>query len=249
MDVASCRTACLEPGRILALLASLLLSMGLLACGENDTRTDPTVHRSLRSRAFAVRGVSADAPQAGRHLLGDYDNDDGRYVVRGTDGDNDDSTSPPDRDNDSDSNSAGRYDSDDGHVADFGHAAPPADRQAIVALVKRYYAAAVAGDGARACSLFFSPLARTYPKDLAEGSTRPYLHGLTRCPEVASRLFEQYHAQLSLDSATLRVTDVRLSGKLGLVVLGFTKLPSRLIEVMREGRRWTMYALLDSELP
>ena len=245
------RRAGVELRRLLALLIGMLVSMGSVACGHANPYTNPSARTPSQATATGRLATlsAADAAPAGRHLFGDYDSDDGRHVVHHSDGDNDDSSAPPDKDNDSDSSGKGRYDSDDGSVAEFGHKAPPSDRHAIVALVKSYYIAAVASNGAKACSLFFAPIAKTYPRDLAEGSERPYLRGLKTCAEVASKLFEQYHAQLSTYAATLTVTNVRLNGASGLVVLGFKTLPSHEVEVMREHGTWKMYTLLDTELP
>jgi hypothetical protein len=247
------RRADLNTRWLVALLTGALLSVGSLACGRASPHATQNSRTTSGTTAAADRRATtgaADAGSLGRHLFGDYDNDDGAYVVRESDGDPDDAgNNAPGKDGDSDGGGSGQYDGDDESVRDFGREAPPADRRAIVALVKSYYTAAVAGDGAKACSLFFSPLARTYPKDLAEGSTRPYLRGLTTCATVASKLFEQYHTQLSNDIATLKVADVRLAGKLGLAVLSFKGLPWRQVEVMREHRVWKMFSLLDSELP
>src|SRR6185312_6680543 len=71
------------------------------------------------------------------------------------------STSPPgwsERDTDGDIDSLGKspYDSDNDAIPAFGQPAGPADRRAIIALVRRYYAAAAAGNGIKACAMLYT---------------------------------------------------------------------------------------------
>jgi hypothetical protein len=178
--------------------------------------------------------------------VGDYDDDD--YGLARSDGDNDDDHQPADSDNDHDSNNVHYYDGDDRSVRNFGHRASPTDRRQIGQLVKNYYAIAVAGDGAKACSLIFLPLANAFPRSLGEAGPH-YLHGLKSCPAILSRMFELNHQLLIAYVATLEVTDVRRSGPIGLAVLHFMALPGRQVEVIRDHGSWMMYAPLDNELP
>jgi hypothetical protein len=143
---------------------------------------------------------------------------------------------------------------DDHSVRDYGHAASAADVQAVTAAVKRYYAAAVAGDGATACSLVYSGLAKrsnfseVVPGAYATASNSSVFRGKT-CAQVASLLFELNHQRLTEDVATLEVTGVRVSGAHGLALLAFRRTPERQIAVEHEGGAWKIDGLLDEELP
>jgi hypothetical protein len=120
------------------------------------------------------------------------------------------------------------------------------EKQRVIALVKRYYAAAAAGDGAKACSLLQSSLA----VGLAEAHGQSTREGAKTCASALSALFEQQHKQLAADEVTtMGVTDVRRKGSLGLVILGFKRMPEGEILIEREGGDWKINSLLDSEMP
>jgi hypothetical protein len=153
-----------------------------------------------------------------------------------------------DRDKDNDF-SAAADDTNHYSTFHFGHEASPSDRRAIEALVRRYYAAALAGDGKAACSLLYSTFAEAVPEDYGSYSFGEiYTRGKT-CPEVLTKLFGYRHAPLSTEVPRLRVVAVRLQHAYGMVVLGFRGLPDRQIPVQRERRTWKIEALLDGELP
>jgi hypothetical protein len=133
-------------------------------------------------------------------------------------------------------------------VLDFGHSATPVDRQAVTALVTRYYAAAAADNSATACSLIISSLANAVPEDYGQAPAPPYLRGGKTCQAVMSRLFTHFHRRMVTDAATLKVTQVRLKTTGGYAVLNFGVKPEREITVVREGHVWKVSSLLDSEL-
>ncbi|MGA9285387.1 MAG: hypothetical protein WBV85_08085 [Solirubrobacteraceae bacterium] len=233
-----------------ALLASTVALLGSFGCAGAGPHTGVATGPSSAGTVVGA-SAAADGKRAiptGPHTFGDYDDDDGYYDVGPSDYDNDDSEKPTDKDGDFDSSGGGQYDSDDNSVRYFGHSARPADRRAITALSKIYYAAAVADDGAKACSLIASPIAKLYPQSLGVGGP-PYLRGLKTCAEIVSKLFDQNHTQVRADAATLRVTNVRVEGKLGLAVLAFNGRPGRQMETIREHRSWKMLFPLDTELP
>jgi hypothetical protein len=140
-----------------------------------------------------------------------------------------------DSDNDSDN------DNDDYR---YGYAASAADKKAVTALVWRYYMAAEAGDGAKACTMIYSIFAEEIPEVHGEPPGPPALRGST-CAAVMSKLFKQHHRQLMADLAKLQVTDVRIRAHHALVLLGFKTVPPRTIRVHRERRVWKIDALLD----
>lgn len=152
---------------------------------------------------------------------------------------------PRDSDDDNDNSSNSRYDNDDNPVVYYGHTASAAEVQAITGLVKGYYAAAAASDGAKACSLIYSILAESVIEEYGQSTV---LHGKT-CSVVMSRLLKRVHWQLVADVARLKVTLVRVNGNHGLVLLRFGTIPERRVLVQRERGVWKMGVLLDIGVP
>jgi hypothetical protein len=151
---------------------------------------------------------------------------------------------------DNDNDPKGRIDDiNDSAVFNSGHAASVADKQAVTVLIKRYYAAALAGDGAAACSMINSTLVKAIPEDYGRGGP-PYLRSGKTCTAILMLVFKHVHHLLIAEVPRLEVTRVRLLGNnLALAVLGFKGMPEREISVGREGGAWKMYSLLDDELP
>jgi hypothetical protein len=149
------------------------------------------------------------------------------------------STHNNDRDNDGDHND------DDEGVLHYGHAADAAVRRASVALVMRYFAAAAAEDGARACSLLAPFIAESVAE---QNGHSPALRGAT-CPVVISKLFKLHHRRLALKNTTLRISEVRIEGDRGLVVLAFPTIPEvRQITERRIAGTWRLLDLFDGIL-
>lgn len=155
-----------------------------------------------------------------------------------------------DSDKDNDFSAAGD-EKNNNSTLNYGHAASVSDTRAITAVITRYYAVAVAGDGRKACSILYSSLAEAIQEDYGRGSEGPsYLRTGKTCSEVMVLLFKHFHSQFTAEFPKLEVTRVRLSNKhRGLAVLSFRALPEREIFVAREGYIWKMNALVDSELP
>jgi hypothetical protein len=145
-----------------------------------------------------------------------------------------------DRDNDGD-----RNDDDEG-VLDYGHAADAADRGQSVALIKRYFAAAAAANGARACSLLAPFIAESVVED--DGRTTA-LYG-NSCAAVMSKLFKLHHALLLAKDESMRIPSIRVEGSdKALAILEFTAIPEvRQIAERRVGGTWYVLELLDGIL-
>jgi hypothetical protein len=145
-----------------------------------------------------------------------------------------------DRDNDGDNND------DDQHVLNFGQTASPADRQAIAALVTRYFAAAASENGKQACALLVPFIAESVVEKY--GQTTPRLRGKT-CAVVMSKLFKYSHRELVNKDATLQIMRVGVEGDRSLVVLNFPTIPEvRQITARRTGGSWRILYLLDGIL-
>jgi hypothetical protein len=150
-------------------------------------------------------------------------------------------------DEDGDSQGQSAYlDGDDGAVSDFGHAAGARDTRAITTLVRRYYAAAAAGDGARACALLYYLVAESLPEEYARPPGPLYLKGADSCPALMSRVFAHFHAQLASPPT---VTALRVSGDRADALLGWKTLPAGFIEARLEGRVWRLEQPLALPLP
>ncbi|MFZ1154788.1 MAG: hypothetical protein WAN93_07785 [Solirubrobacteraceae bacterium] len=132
---------------------------------------------------------------------------------------------------------------DDSHITTYGHEATEPDKREITQLVKSYYAAGLADDGAKACSLIYSPVAKSVPEDYGQSTTSSVLHGKT-CAVVLSKVFRHLPEQSTADLATTKVTGVRLSGDNGYVQLSSKMIPTGEMVVQRQGHVWKVGVLI-----
>ncbi len=154
-----------------------------------------------------------------------------------------------DSDHDNDLSAAEGDDRNNNSTLDFGHEADAAETRTITALIKRYYAAAYAENGAQACSMLYSTLEEAVPEDYGQSPPGPHYMSGTSCPAVLTLLFKHFHPQLALEYPKLAVARVRLVEHHGIVILRFGALPERQISVAREGHVWRLDELLDDEVP
>jgi hypothetical protein len=131
----------------------------------------------------------------------------------------------------------------DDHIRTYGHEASGAERRMIVALVKRYYADVAAGDGAAACGLLNSSLAKAVPEDYGQPPGPPALRGKT-CAAVMSKLSRYVPGQPTAVLAATKVTGVRLRGAQGFVQLSSTAMRTGEIAIAREGSSWKVEVLI-----
>jgi hypothetical protein len=148
--------------------------------------------------------------------------------------------------NDKDDDAAGN---DDTLIVNYGHEATIADKKAVTVTLERYFTAAAADDGARACSTLVSIVAEAVPEEYGEAPAPPSLRGKT-CTVVMSKLFKERHRELIAKSATLKVIEVRVEGDNALAILHFSTTPEpQKIVMHREGPNWKVRDLLDSKMP
>jgi hypothetical protein len=124
----------------------------------------------------------------------------------------------------------------DDYISTYGHEAKPSLKRRITALVERYYAAALAGEGDIACSMLYSMLAKGVPEDYGSPG-RPQPHGPS-CGTVLPRLFKHIPGHSRADLASTKVTGVRLSSEHGFVQLSSRTMPTGEISVEREDGSW-----------
>ncbi len=151
-------------------------------------------------------------------------------------------------DHDKDNDFSSYDDTNHNELLDYGRAASPAETGAVTALIRRYYAAAHAEDGASACSMIVSSLARAVPEDYGSPPGPTYMRGTT-CPAVLTLLFKHFRPQIDAELPLLRVARVRAGPSSALVALRFGAMPERRLYVTREGGVWKLEALLDSAMP
>jgi hypothetical protein len=128
----------------------------------------------------------------------------------------------------------------------FGYPATPQDVRDATALIRRYYAAAAADDGAMACSL----TNRAVVKEIAQpevrikgGRTMPRLS----CAEALARNFRPIVKELVYKRDALAVVRVRVLDNTGLAILHFGA-TIRDITLYREHGRWKIQSMLDTAL-
>lgn len=128
-------------------------------------------------------------------------------------------------------------------ISSYGRAPSAPEADAIVTLVKRYYAAAAAENGALACSLTYYIEVETLPEQYGGPPGPRWLHGASTCPALLTRVFEHFHSELtgSVDALAVRVKDGR--GK-ELVDFPGLRLPEGVVKVRREGDAWKVDGLL-----
>ncbi|MFZ2114908.1 MAG: hypothetical protein WAU77_14390 [Solirubrobacteraceae bacterium] len=156
-----------------------------------------------------------------------------------------------DQDGDIDRLTQSRYDDDNDAIPGFGQPADAADRRAIVALIKRYYIAAAAGDGAKACSMQYALTAELLVEEHHRGKGPASLRGGT-CARIMSKLLAQHHRELAEDvSGGYRVLAVQVHLNQGYALVRFAA-PRELHElrelrmlVHREHGGWKMDRPLD----
>jgi hypothetical protein len=144
-------------------------------------------------------------------------------------------------------------DGDDFETREYGRAATAGQRSAVAAALRRYYAVAATGDGAAACGLLDARLAagsdleRFLPQELRPAAGSSVFRG-KGCAAVESLLLVLNRPQLRTESATLRVSEVRVRGVEALAVMRFRSIAERQVPLRLEKGRWRVDALLDSPL-
>jgi hypothetical protein len=213
---------------LIALLAASLLSVGAGACGA--TSDGAGSHSNAPADAVPANTAPAAATSATEPS--------GSYLSSDGDSDNDDRADP----------SQSFEKTDTLATSTFGREMSATERPAVVALIKRYYAAAAADDGALACPLLDPTLATGLGERQSQGQGQGHAaqsHG-GGCAAAVSALFNQQHTQLMADEvATMSVIDVHVQGNEGIVTVAFRNALSGRIPIRRQGRAWKLGGLFD----
>lgn len=207
----------------LAPLAAGLFASGLTACGGASHATGASTRGGSGTGAPSSESTTA-ALRSSRP---------GAYDLRDGDDDPDDHREP------------GFVNDDESFFPTYGRGASAADTRVIATLVKRYLAAATAGNGAKACSLLDATLAHELGAAGSEDGD-----DAKQCATTLPTLFEHQQPRLTAaEVATMTVISVHVKGNLGLAELGFRTLPEQELIAEREGRTWKIDALLGNYLP
>jgi hypothetical protein len=194
-----------------------------VACG--GSRPVAPVDSAKDTAPAGGGGANAMRPlPVGHYIRGDYDDDDN-----------------------------GGDDADDFETRTFGQRAGAADTHVVEELVRRYYAAAAAGNGRTACGLMDLRLARSrdyarvVPPEYAPAPGSSVFQGKT-CAQIAALVFEPAHRLLVADAPSVRVTELRVAGAHALAVLIYTTDPESEIPLVREHGMWKVDAFLAAPL-
>ena len=138
----------------------------------------------------------------------------------------------------------GATDEDDSTILNFGHAVSPRVESELKALTKRYYALALAGNGAKACSMLYSATATEVVVEQDDWG----VSGKT-CPVVMSKIFQQRHRQIAAELRSFNVVRVRTDGLSGYLVVRTPVSPvAREFSARRVGHAWKVGQPLDRQM-
>lgn len=151
---------------------------------------------------------------------------------------------PRDEDGDIDRFGAGPYDTDNDADPVFKQVTSAADHRAIVALIKRYYAVALEGDGAQACSMLDPLLVESLLEEHERGRGPPALRGKT-CAQIATKTFAQSHRELVEENTSIDVLWVAVTGNLGTSLVRFGPYRELVLLTRRTDGVWRMDVLLS----
>ena len=126
-------------------------------------------------------------------------------------------------------------------IAGYGRAVDAANAEAIATLVRRYYAAAAAENGALACSLTYYIEVETLPERYGGPPGPRWLSGASTCPALLSRVFKHFHSQLV---GPVNVMAVRVKKGVAEALVSFPGLPDGVVKARREGGLWKVDGLL-----
>jgi hypothetical protein len=237
-----------QPSNSRKLFVSLIVGMlclGTTACG-GASKSSHLASRTT-STTIAYPTDNGATTTSGQHYLNDGDaekKDDGDLDNR--EGNHEDGDADSSEEYETTYDNGDYHDSDDGPILNFGRAASVGEKQAIMPLVKRFYTAAVHGDGAAACSIMLPSLARSVAGAYGQSSGPSYLRGGESCAAIMSLLFAHFRAKLA---GEIGVTNVLVKGNMAFVLIGSMTMPASYLPVEREDGHWWIAALIGRALP
>jgi ketosteroid isomerase-like protein len=127
-----------------------------------------------------------------------------------------------------------------------GARASRSDRLAIAALVKRYYTAAAAEDGAQACAMLSADIVAGLSEE-PQSSSSPTRQ--SACAVALSRVYKTQHRLLEEDDvSTMVIADVRINHDVATAIVGFRSMPVGSLRLRRQKGAWKIDAILDDRM-
>lgn len=136
-------------------------------------------------------------------------------------------------------------DRDDRGIFSYGRAPSASQKQAITALVVRYYGAAARGDGSAACSMLEPSLKSAVVEDYGSGAGPAYLRA-SSCQGVMAKLFDHYRSELT---GTPEVRVVRVYAGHAQAVIASRRMVASYIQLQRVGSAWALANIFGQPLP
>lgn len=225
-----------------ALIAAALLAFGPTACGEGHASSTSAgqTHGNAAPASTASGAASASTPgqAAGRAGSSSRSGSAQASPSAGRAAESANGGFPPPAPRHE------RYPHGDTSIQTYGHKAAASDTEAIASIVRRYYSALGAGNGAGACELLSASIGGMIVRTFGNS---PALHGKS-CGAILQALFKSGPARESLRKG-VEVTAVRVNGDRAFALLHGPTISSGEIPMLREGGSWKVNALVGSNLP
>ncbi len=184
-----------------------------------------------------------EPPTRLRGLKGDGDRDESSWKDGYRTADNDEDAQLDHRPNDV---PEGYRDADDLDTLRVGHPMSPSETKTIEALVRRYYAVAITGNGAKACAMMDRGYAHAVPVDYGRFGP-PYLHGAKTCAAALTLEFKDLRSQIT---TAIEFTAVHQeSADRAYALFGSKTTPASFLGVDRENGVWKIGGLLGTPMP
>lgn len=231
-----------RPIVLLVLVASFSLAAAVDGCG-GGSRLPASGTTSATYDAHEVSTITTKAIPTGQRVRGDGDADNPSDIDGNGDSDSA-RVGGPDNDVDTPVPESYRFpDSDDREAFAFGHS-PGSASSAINAVVKRYFAAAAAEDGASGCRLLIPSLASTVP-DANVGANGAVRGRRSTCAAALQSVFTHYHGELE---GTVQVASIRVKEATAQVIVTSRTLRAGEIFLTRQSGSWWIEELLSRPL-
>lgn len=124
----------------------------------------------------------------------------------------------------------------------YGQLAGATDTDRAAVAIRRYYEAAARGETGRACSMIVPSLARALPIDYGKDG-EAYLRGAKTCQAVLARMFGHRRSTLTVRPT---VRGLLAHGTQGYAFIGSAKMPVSVVELQRGAGGWTIASPLGT---
>jgi len=151
-----------------------------------------------------------------------------------------------DGDGDNDSLGMGQLDHDGDATPTYGPIATTPERQAIVALLQRFYSAGAAGDAAKVCSLFYPLAVEGLVEEHDRGKGPASLRG-SSCTQIVAKLLRRDRRKLTAKRKALTVPIIEVHAKRAWAVVYFGLADEEVVMLHRDRHTWSITSLLRED--